>query len=183
MVDWWTFFFWLSDFLFFLGGGKCWDGSLHDGSLLMNHFGSTKASLLLNMKFSFLWGVWLGGRDMASLANLSNIEDCLPSKISEPEAVKWPKLWGCPWSTLYWLTTWNHTNQLGPLFTFMDSTLTMFRQYPNPSMWNPTECLHVSSFCSEFIVIPNEITFHHSERATMTKFSSAVHVFPYVFFE
>lgn len=34
-------------------------------------------------------------------------------------------------------------------------------------MWNPTECLHVPSFCSEFIVIPNEITSHHSERATM----------------
>ena len=48
-------FCWLSDFLF-VWGVESVGGSLHDGSLLMNHFGSTK-----NQSFEdeslYLWGV------------------------------------------------------------------------------------------------------------------------------
>ena len=117
------------------------------GSLLMNHL-EVQSPTLLNMKFFIFGGCdWEG--ETWQLSYQATLKTVFFSRFWNP------KLWngqsfGDAMEPLYWLTTWNHTNQLGPaqilvhsgkriitillrdlFFTFMDSTLTMFRQYPN----------------------------------------------------
>lgn len=128
MVDWWTFFL-VIRFPVFFGGWKVLGWKPPWWKLADEPFWKYKASLLLNMKFSFFGECdWEG--ETWQLSYQATLKTVFLPKFRNP------KLWngqsfGDAMKTLYWLTTWNHTNQLGPLFTFMDSTLTMFRQYPN----------------------------------------------------